>query len=149
MKTTNNVQKTENKKFGNPLSKTFAVILSLVLISLTVSANGFWKNLLVNNTYGKMATLMVEQEKWNEEPMVQASTDLLSGSGEVVITSTAISSKPATAKIQETGNKVNGKIEAEPAPQLETRMNNHAYNAEEFAKADMSKEIEEWKTTNP
>jgi len=28
-------------------------------------------------------------------------------------------------------------------------MNNHAYNAEEFAKADMSKEIEAWKTTNP
>jgi hypothetical protein len=66
MKTTNNAQKTENKKLENPVSKTFAVVLSLVLISLTVSANGFWKQLLVNNTYGKMATLMVDQQKENE-----------------------------------------------------------------------------------
>ena len=67
MKTTNNLQKTENNKFENPVSKIFAVVLSLVLISLTVSANGFWKQILVNNTYGKMAILMVDQEKSNNE----------------------------------------------------------------------------------
>ena len=59
METTNNAQKTENKKFDGPLSKTFAVVVSLVLISLTVSANGYWKHLLTDNSYGKMATLMV------------------------------------------------------------------------------------------
>jgi hypothetical protein len=62
MKTTNNVQKTENKKFETPIVKTLAVILSFVLISLTVSANGYWKQLLVNNTFGKMAIQMVNQE---------------------------------------------------------------------------------------
>jgi hypothetical protein len=65
MKTTNNAQKTENRKFENSISKTFAVIVSLVLISFTVSANGFWKQLLVNNAYGKMAILMEDQQ--NEE----------------------------------------------------------------------------------
>ena len=74
MKTSNNAQKTENQKFEKPVSKTFAVVLSLVLISLTVSANGFWKHLLVNTTYGKMAILMVDQEKRNNELL--AITDL-------------------------------------------------------------------------
>lgn len=60
MKTINNVQKTENRNPKNTTSKTFAVVASLVLISLTVSANGFWKQILVNNAYGKMAVLMVK-----------------------------------------------------------------------------------------
>lgn len=67
MKTSNNAQKTENQKFEKPVSKTFAVVLSLVLISLTVTANGLWKHLPVNTTYGKMASLMVDQEKNNNE----------------------------------------------------------------------------------
>lgn len=62
MRTTNNVQKTENKPIKKTISKTFAIVISLVLISFTVSAQGFWKHLLVNNTYGKMAELMLEQK---------------------------------------------------------------------------------------
>ena len=63
MRTTNKVQKTENR----PISKTLAIIISLVLISFTVSAQGFWKHLLVNNTYGKMAELMVEQKNADDQ----------------------------------------------------------------------------------
>lgn len=73
MKTTNIDQETENKKIENPVSKTFAVVLSLVLISFTVSANGFWKQLLVNNTFGKMAILMVDQENENTRFLTYAS----------------------------------------------------------------------------
>jgi len=62
MGTTNNVQKTENKLIAKTISKTFAIVISLLLISFTVSAQGFWKQILVNNTYGKMAELMVEQK---------------------------------------------------------------------------------------
>lgn len=62
MRTTNNIQKRENKPIKKTISKTFAIVISLVLISFTVSAQGFWKHLLVNNTYGKMAELMVEQK---------------------------------------------------------------------------------------
>lgn len=58
MKTIKNVQKTENKKTLNAVSKTFAVVASLVLLSLTSSANGFWKQVMVNNSFGKMAVMM-------------------------------------------------------------------------------------------
>ena len=61
MKTSDNIQKTENKKFENPFVKSLAVVLSFVLISMTVSANGYWKQLLVNNTFGKMAIQMVNE----------------------------------------------------------------------------------------
>jgi hypothetical protein len=81
MKTTNNVQKTENRKFENPFVKTLAVVLSFVLISLTVSANGYWKQLLVNNTFGKMAIQMVNQE--NEELLASASEISVVTSSEV------------------------------------------------------------------
>ena len=67
MRTTNNVQKTRNKPIKKTISKTFAIVISLVLISFTVSAQGFWKHLLVNNTYGKMAELMVEQKNVDDQ----------------------------------------------------------------------------------
>ncbi len=70
MRTTNNIQKTENKPIKKTISKMFAIIISLVLISFTVSAQGFWKQILVNNTYGKMAELMVEQK--NADDRAQA-----------------------------------------------------------------------------
>jgi predicted transcriptional regulator len=59
MKTT---QKTENRnnKVEKVLSRSAAVIVSFVLISFTVSAQGYWKHLLTNNSFGKMALLMVE-----------------------------------------------------------------------------------------
>lgn len=59
MKTMNNAQKTENRKFRNTLSKTFTLVAGLVLISFTVSANGFRRQMPVNNTCGRMTTLML------------------------------------------------------------------------------------------
>jgi hypothetical protein len=67
MRTTSKVQKTENKPITKTISKTLAIVLSLVLISFTVSAQGFWKQILVNNTYGKMAELMVEQKNADDQ----------------------------------------------------------------------------------
>ena len=67
MRKTNNVQKTENKLIKKTISKAFAIVVSLVLISFTVSAQGFWKQILVNNTYGKMAELMVEQKNADDQ----------------------------------------------------------------------------------
>ena len=52
MKTKNNVQKT--------ISKMFAVIVSLVLISFTVSAQGFWEILLENATVNEIVLAMTE-----------------------------------------------------------------------------------------
>ena len=52
MKTKNNVQKA--------ILKSLAVIISSVLISFTVSAQGFWESILENNTFNEIALAMVE-----------------------------------------------------------------------------------------
>lgn len=50
METTNNAQKTENRKFESPSMKTLAVVISLVLFSFAAGANEFWKHANENNS---------------------------------------------------------------------------------------------------
>ncbi len=52
MKTRNNVQKA--------ISKSLAVIISLVLISLTVNAQDFWRTVMENNSFSQIAMVMVD-----------------------------------------------------------------------------------------
>ena len=52
MKTTNNVQKA--------ILKSLAVVVSFVLISFTVSAQGFWTSILENTSFNEIALAMVE-----------------------------------------------------------------------------------------
>jgi hypothetical protein len=52
MKTKNNVQKT--------ILRSIAVFISFVLISLTVTAQGYWKQLLTNNSFNQIAYALVE-----------------------------------------------------------------------------------------
>ena len=52
MKTRNNVQKA--------ITKSLAVIISLVLISITVNAQDFWKTVLENNSFSQIAMVMAE-----------------------------------------------------------------------------------------
>ena len=52
MKTKNNVQKT--------ILRFIAVVVSFVLISITVSAQDFWKKLLENSSFNEIALAMVE-----------------------------------------------------------------------------------------
>lgn len=136
MKTTNNAQKTENKKLENPVSKTFAVVLSLVLISLTVSANGFWKQLLVNNTYGKMATLMVDQQKEQEELLAYTAPEAVAHSAEV--SATANLSALQTAK--------------EKSLEIEGWMTDETYFVSNgftnLVETEESLQIEDWMTDN-
>jgi beta-lactamase class D len=51
MKTKNNVQKT--------FLRSIAVITSFVLLSLTVTAQGYWKQLLTNNSFIHIASALV------------------------------------------------------------------------------------------
>jgi hypothetical protein len=53
MKTKNNVQKT--------ILRSGAVIVSFVLISLTVSAQDFWKKLLTNSSFNEIALAMTKE----------------------------------------------------------------------------------------
>lgn len=62
MKTTNNVQKAENGRVKSMILRAAAIVVSLVLISWTVKAQDFWKEFFTNNSFGKMALLMVDQE---------------------------------------------------------------------------------------
>lgn len=55
MKTKNNVQKT--------VLRTGAVIISFVLISLTVTAQEFWKAVLTKSSFNQIALAMVETSK--------------------------------------------------------------------------------------
>ncbi|QIA09433.1 hypothetical protein [Draconibacterium halophilum] len=52
MKTTNNVQKA--------ITKSLAVIISLVLISITVNAQDFWRTVLENNSFSQIAMAMTD-----------------------------------------------------------------------------------------
>ncbi|NQU85904.1 MAG: hypothetical protein HQ541_09105 [Mariniphaga sp.] len=54
MKTKNNVQKT--------FLRTIAVIVSFVLLSLTVTAQGYWKQLLINNSFNHIASALIDNQ---------------------------------------------------------------------------------------
>ena len=60
MKTINNAQKTENRKPKNTTAKTFAIVAALGLISLTVNANGFGKQISATNS-GEVTALAINQ----------------------------------------------------------------------------------------
>ena len=65
MKTQNNKTGNRNNRLQKALLRGAAVVLSFVLISFTVSAQGFWKQLLTNNSFGKVAMLTVEAPEAN------------------------------------------------------------------------------------
>ncbi|HKI89848.1 MAG TPA: hypothetical protein VKA38_12535 [Draconibacterium sp.] len=67
MKTKNNVQKA--------IFKSLAVVISLVLISFTVNAQGFWKALLENNSFNEIAMFMVETRNEANANATAKSTD--------------------------------------------------------------------------
>ena len=60
MKTKNNVQKA--------ILRSAAVVISFVLISLTVTAQDFWKKLLTNSSFNEIAIAMTETSKKSETP---------------------------------------------------------------------------------
>ncbi len=62
MKTKNNVQKT--------VLNTSAVIISLVLLSLTVTAQDFWKMVITNSSFNEIALAMADtREKPKSQPV--------------------------------------------------------------------------------
>lgn len=60
MKTRNNVQKA--------ITKSLAVIISLVLLSITVNAQNFWKRVLENNSFSQIAMAMVDVSETSTAP---------------------------------------------------------------------------------
>lgn len=59
MKTIRFKKGNKSVRFGKVLLRSGAVIVSVVLLSFTVSAQGLWKQFLTYNSFGKTAILMV------------------------------------------------------------------------------------------
>lgn len=59
MKTLNKNSETKKSKFKNALLRSGAVVISFVLISFTVSAQDFWKQLLTESGLSQFAMIMV------------------------------------------------------------------------------------------
>ncbi len=68
MKTKNNVQKA--------ILKSLAIVASLVLISITVSAQDFWKTLLENSSFNEIALAMSNNNNEASSESAETSTDL-------------------------------------------------------------------------
>ena len=58
MKTKNNIQKTVKSQMRKMVLRGSAVIVSLVLLSWSVSAQDFWKHFFAENSFGNIALLM-------------------------------------------------------------------------------------------
>lgn len=58
MKTTNKKTGTKENKFKNAFLKGGAIVVSFVLISFTVSAQSFWKQILTESSLGNVAMIM-------------------------------------------------------------------------------------------
>ena len=59
MKTTSNNSENRKSKIKNAFLKGGAIIISFILISFTVSAQGFWKQLLTESSLSNVAMIMV------------------------------------------------------------------------------------------
>ncbi|MDX8338673.1 hypothetical protein SLH46_05735 [Draconibacterium sp. IB214405] len=117
MKTRNNVQKA--------ITKSLAVIISLVLISITVNAQDFWRTVLENNSFSQIAMVMTD----NSEAST-ASTD-----------ATATTDMSAYAKYAE--------VETEEALDVENWMltENTFYSTVSVAtETESALEVENWMT---
>lgn len=91
MKTTNNVQKTENKKHGILSGKIVAIVLCLTLIDISASAFGISKYLTATNARINTVGSMVSQKNASNKPL--ASVALL-------VTNHSANAKAATAKFE-------------------------------------------------
>jgi len=122
MKTTNNVQKTENKKHESISMKTLAVVLGFVLISFTASAGRFSKNQAVLNE--------------NKQLLAYTTAANLAHSSEIT--------NAATAFLFEISEEESLEIESWMTDKTYFDSQMDAYNAEE----DELLRVEEWMLTN-
>ena len=61
--------------FQKAAIRSAAVVISFVLISITVSAQEFWKKLLINSSFNEIAIAMVETDAEKSTTKNSATTD--------------------------------------------------------------------------
>lgn len=150
MKTINNAQKTENRNLKNTTAKTFAIVASLVLISLTVSANGFWKQILVNNAYGKMAALIMNQTNEPASPLFAQPTSEMPSNAYLFETD-----KEAELPVENwmttnryfTTNALIDQVTPEKSLEIESWMIDNPYFSNPAVETEPALQIETWMTS--
>ena len=146
MKTQNRKQTDRNNQIQKVLLRSAAVIISFVLISFTVSAQGFWKQIMTNNSFGEMAMLMVQESEANH-----ASSELPTNTETTYLYFEQAADEALELENWMTDDAYFGSLnaalqpESEPTLELEDWMKSadHFNNYQE-ADADKSLEIEEW-----
>jgi len=124
MKTTNNAQETVNGQIRKMVLRGAAFIVSLVLISWSVGAQGYWEQVLNGYSYGKMAMTGIEETQ------------------ETLEANATIHSIEAVHVIENNYAVVNFEaIEAELELQVEE------YRAADFIETELSSETENWMNT--
>ncbi len=155
MKTTNNVQKTAKTQIRTNLSRFAAAIGCFVLISFTVSAQGFWEQLLTNSSFGKMASLMVEQE--NPATEVHYTTNPVAAEARLEAKGKAMVIEPATdpeltieawmvKNLNTKESAISTKVDADEELEIEDWMINSTFFEEAVVSTEQEQplEVEAW-----
>lgn len=82
MKTRNNNTETKKSKMKVAILKGGAIIISFVLISFTVSAQGFWKQLLTESSLSNVAMIMVGNTSTNSKATINNPSTIENATGE-------------------------------------------------------------------
>jgi len=145
MKTRNNVQKAA--------TKTLAVIISLVLISFTVKAQDFWKNVLSNNSFNQIAMVMVDNTESSVNESNSASASIADMFAEYLVEESDEVLDVEDWMVNENNFYRNLDIETEAEGNLELEgwmMNEDVFNTVTEAlqaEPEESMELENWMTT--
>ncbi len=130
MKTINANKGNKNNQVTRALLRGAAVVVSVILLSFTVSAQGLWKQLLTYNSFGKVAMLMVDESE----------------AAEVADASESFIEKPATTESFsfEQATDVSLELEGWMTDDLYFGAYNNFYRVDN----DQPLEVEEWMTND-
>ncbi len=155
MKTTNKQSETRGNKFRNAFLKGAAIVTSFVLISFTVSAQSFWKQILTESSFGNVAMIMAGTK--GAKPAVEKTTALTQAESTLTHVIAEEADQPLALEPWMTDDsffsnqEVTVSQETEPSLELEDWMTNSKYfSSETTVKEDSDEELnlENWMTNN-
>ncbi|WP_303920256.1 hypothetical protein [Draconibacterium sediminis] len=142
MKTRNNVQKA--------ITKSLAVIISLVLISITVNAQDFWRTVMENNSFSQIAMAMTDNTEASSASADASSTTDMSAYARYAAVDAEEELDVENWMLAENNffTTVDVAIEAEEALEVENWMTNESYfdGMASYFKVDTEEtlEVEPW-----
>ncbi|WP_320110443.1 hypothetical protein [Draconibacterium orientale] len=144
MKTTNNVQKA--------ITKSLAVIISLVLISITVNAQEFWRTVMENNSFSQIAMAMTDNTEASSASADASSTTDMSAYARYAAVDAEEALDIENWMLAENNffTTVNVETEVEEALEVENWMTNESYfdGMASYFKVETEEalQVEEWMT---